>query len=81
MARAGVVVTLGTEKTGKGRRFRSKGFHSFRHVCVSRLANADIPADVRKGIVGHACDTAHARYVHLALDTQRRAVAKMSSVL
>lgn len=79
MEKAKVTVTLGAEKKGKGRRFRSKGFHSLRHTLVSRLANADVSPDVRKAIVGHADDAAHARYTHLAIETQRRAIAKLGS--
>ena len=62
------------ERTGKGRQFRALGFHSFRHAFISRLANADVSADVRKSITGHSSDVVHRRYTHLELDTQRRAI-------
>ncbi|RYD72170.1 MAG: hypothetical protein EOP84_23620, partial [Verrucomicrobiaceae bacterium] len=81
MAQAGVLATLGEEKKGKGRRFRSKGFHSFRHTLISKLANADIGQDVRKLMVGHNSDKVHERYTHLAIETQERAVKKLASVL
>lgn len=75
---AGVTVRLGAKKEGKGRRFRSKGFHSFRHTFISRLTNADVSPDVRKKMAGHTDDEVHARYSHLEIETQRRAVAKLA---
>lgn len=77
MKKAGVEVPIGEKRTGRGRTFRAKGFHSLRHTMVSRMANEDVPADVRRAIAGHASDAAHERYVHLKVDTQRRAVKKM----
>ena len=67
-------------RVGKGRQFRALGFHSFRHAFISRLANADVPADVRKSIAGHSSDEIHRRYTHLELDTQRRALARLPSI-
>ena len=69
------------ERTGKGRQFRALGFHSFRHAFISRLANADVPADVRKSIAGHSSDEIHRRYVHLETATQRRAIDRLPSLL
>ena len=40
----------GIEKKGKRRQFRTLGFHSLRHTFVSELANASVPADVRRQI-------------------------------
>ena len=68
------------KRTGKGRTFRALGFHSLRHSFISRLANANISADVRKSIAGHSSDAAHNRYVHLELDTQRRAIDGLPSL-
>jgi integrase len=67
-------------RVGKGRQFRALGFHSFRHAFISRLANADVPADVRKSIAGHSSDEVHRRYTHLELDTQRRALKRLPTV-
>ena len=78
MEKAKVTMRLGEEKKGKGRRFRSKGFHSFRHTFISRLTNADVSADVRKKMAGHTDDQVHERYSHLAIETQRRAVEKLA---
>lgn len=81
MANAGIRAPLGKEKNGKGRQFRTLGFHSLRHTFISKLANADISADVRKEITGHSSDEVHGRYVHLELATQRRAIAKIPTLL
>lgn len=77
MDRAGIVVAPGEARTGKGRTFRTKGFHALRHTMISRMANADVSQDVRRAIAGHASDAAHERYVHLNVETQRRAVDRM----
>ena len=80
MAKAKIVVPRGEERTGRGRTFRAKGFHGLRHTMISRMANADVSQDVRRAIAGHASDAAHARYVHLNVETQRRAVEKMPAL-
>jgi integrase len=67
----------GVEKRGKGRQFKTLGFHSLRHTFVSELANADVPADVRRQISGHSDEKIHERYTHLGLDTKRRALARL----
>jgi integrase len=77
MKRAGIVVERGSAKEGKGRVVNSKSFHSFRHFFVSELASHEISADIRKKMTGHSSDSAHARYTHLSLDHQRKAVAKV----
>jgi integrase len=81
MAKARVRSPLGKQKSGKGRQFRALGFHSLRHTLISNLANADISLDVRKEITGHSSDEIHRRYVHLELGTQRRAIAKIPTLL
>ena len=80
MERAEIVVPLGREKKGRGRQVRTKSFHSLRHTFVSRLANADVSADVRKALAGHDTDEAHARYTHLAFTKQTDALAKLSAI-
>ena len=57
--------------------FKRLGFHSLRHTFVSELANADVPADVRRQISGHSDGEIHERYTHLALETKRRALAHL----
>lgn len=80
MSRAGVTVRKGREKKGAGRQFNSKGFHSLRHTMVSRFADADVPTDVRRAIAGHSSDAMHRKNVHLNVDTQRNALAKLAGV-
>lgn len=80
MERAGIVVPRGREKRGRGRQVRTKSFHSLRHTFVSRLANADVSADVRKVLAGHDTDEAHARYTHLAFTKQTDALAKLAAI-
>jgi integrase len=77
MAEAGIYSDRGVEKKGKGRQFKTLGFHSLRHTFVSELANADVPADVRRQISGHSDEKIHERYTHLGLDTKRRALAHL----
>jgi integrase len=77
MKKAGVLVARGSAKTGKGRVVNAKSFHSLRHFFVSQLASQEISADIRKMMAGHASDSAHARYTHLSLEHQRKAVAKL----
>lgn len=81
MEAAGLQRVLGEKKEGKGRQTTLLSFHSLRHSCVSRLANADVPADVRKTIAGHSTDEAHTRYTHLALETQQRALKRVGSLI
>ena len=80
MKTAGVVVTLGKAKEGKGRQTRSKGFHALRHTMISRMADAEISSDVRRAIAGHSSDAMHAKYTHLSLDAQKVAVKKMKAI-
>ena len=80
MADAGIFAESGEEKKGKGRVFKTLGFHSLRHNFVSELANADVPADVRQKISGHNSESVHARYTHLEVETKRRAMDKMRGI-
>jgi integrase len=74
-----VPVGVKKEGKGKGRQFQTLGFHSLRHSFVSRLANAEVSADVRKQIVGHSSDEIHQRYVHLELALQKSALSKLEA--
>lgn len=42
----------------------SRSFHALRHTFASWLAEADIHADVRQKLTGHASSKIHARYSH-----------------
>jgi integrase len=77
---AGIRAPLGPEKHGKGRQFKALGFHSLRHSFISTLANSEVPADVRKQIVGHSSEDIHRRYVHLDLLLQEKAIANLPSL-
>lgn len=65
----------------KGRQFEALGFRSLRHSFISTLANSEVPADVRKQIVGHSSEDIHRRYVHLDLMLQQKAIANLPSLL
>ena len=77
MIKAGIAYAVSDKPKGKGRGFAAFSFHSLRHSFISRLANADITADVRKEIVGHTSDDIHRRYTHLDLTTQQRALDRL----
>jgi integrase len=80
MKKTGILVARGSAKTGKGRVVNSKSFHSLRHFFVSDLAARDISSDIRKKMTGHSSDSAHARYTHLTLEHQRKALAKLPRI-
>ncbi len=85
MVKAGVEMRRGEKKTcvggsSAGRQFRSKGFHSLRHTMISRFADAEVSADVRRAIAGHSSDTVHRKYVHLSIENQRAAVSKLAAL-
>lgn len=77
---AGVYSDRGAEKKGKGRQFRTLGFHSLRHTFVSKLANADVPADVRRQISDQNDEKNYERYTHLEVETKRRALAHLQQL-
>lgn len=62
-------------KTGKGRGWNSKTFHSLRHTCNSIMANAGVSQDVRRRILGHASERMNTRYTHIELATSGTAMA------
>jgi integrase len=78
MVKAGVEVSLGQVKEGKGRRFRKKGFHSFRHFSISRMLETNIPDEQRRMLAGHKDDSeAHRNYLHLSEKAQKKALSKL----
>lgn len=81
MARAGITSPKGQEKTGRGRQFSVLSFHSLRHSFVSRLANAEVPMEIRKTMSGHSSDSVHANYSHLSIELQKSAIGRLTSVL
>jgi integrase len=69
------------ERAGKGRNTQARTFHSLRHSLTTDLANADIPAELRQKLTGHADETVHSLYTHTSLERLRQAVDKLPLVL
>ena len=81
MVKAGVEIPKGRPKTGKGRQFSKKTFHSFRHFSLTRMVEVDIAPETRRMMGGHSLtSTAHLRYLHMRPDAQREALAKMATL-
>ena len=68
-------------KGKQGRAFSKVSFHSLRHTFSSALANANVPAEVRQKLTGHADDATHQKYTHLELQPLQAAIATLPSVL
>lgn len=66
-------VTAGKTSTGTRRKQNERGFHSLRHTFISALAAADIPAELRMKLSGHADLKSHTGYTHT--ETQQLASA------
>jgi integrase len=78
MREAGIDPGTARERPGKrGVRMSRLSFHSFRHSLISNLANAGVPAEVRKLISGHADDRSHEGYTHTQLETVRRSLERI----
>lgn len=76
-------IDRGTKREGTkgGRRAQhSRSFHALRHSLTSTLANADVPEEIRRRIVGHESAEVHSGYTHHERETLARAVEKMPSV-
>jgi integrase len=67
-------------KGKQGRKFSKLSFHSLRHTFASALANANIPAEVRQKLTGHADAATHQKYTHLELKPLQAAIATLPSV-
>ena len=48
----------------KGRNVSALSFHSLRHSFTSAMANANVPAEIRQKLTGHADSKSHATYTH-----------------
>ncbi len=66
-------VSAGKTSTGTRRKQNERGFHSLRHTFISALAAADIPAELRMKLSGHADLKSHSGYTHT--ETQQLANA------
>jgi integrase len=81
LVKAGVVVAKGRPKTGKGRQFSKKTFHSFRHFSLTRMVEVDIAPETRRMMGGHSLtSTTHLKYLHMRPEAQRDALAKMKTL-
>ena len=57
--------------------FSAKSFHSLRHTFVTRCVIGGASDAVTKTMTGHSTDSAYRHYVHLGVEQQREALAKM----
>jgi integrase len=67
-------------KGKQGRAFSKLSYHSLRHTFTSALANANVPAEVRQKLTGHADDATHQKYTHLELKPLQAAIATLPSI-
>jgi len=67
-------------KGKQGRVFSKLSYHSLRHTFTSALANANVPAEVRQKLTGHADDATHQKYTHLELKPLQAAIATLPSI-
>lgn len=78
LVKAGVEIPKGRPKTGKGRQFSKKTFHSFRHFSLTRMVEVNIAPETRRMMGGHSLTSvAHLKYLHMRPDAQRASLAKM----
>jgi integrase len=66
--------------TEKGRRNRTKSFHSLRHSFNSALANAGVAREVRQVLTGHASERMNEIYTHRELETVRGAISVIPAI-
>jgi integrase len=66
--------------SGEGRTTSALSFHSLRHSFVSALANAGVPAELRKELAGHSTDASHKVYTHHETERLRNAVSALPGV-
>jgi integrase len=81
MKKAGIVVPEGEKKTGKGRRFKRKGFHSLRHTMISRMTEAGIPHELGMAISVHSNRQVHERYVQFTREIRNSVFKRMPDFL
>jgi integrase len=63
-----------------GGEMAKRSFHSLRHSFASILANADVSAEVRMRLTGHATSVVHAGYTHHAAATLAAAIDKLPTI-
>jgi len=67
-------------KGKEGRAFSKLSYHSLRHTFTSALANANVPAEVRQKLTGHADAAIHQKYTHLEMQPLQAAIDKLPSL-
>jgi integrase len=80
MREAGISQHQVKGKGKQGRAFSKLSFHSLRHTFTSALANANVPAEVRQKLTGHADAATHQKYTHLELQPLQAAIGTLPSV-
>lgn len=84
MAKAGVEAkrveskVLHKAEGKKARTMARRSFHSIRHSYNTELANADVPQEIRRKLVGHADDATNDLYTHSDIHVFRAAINKLS---
>ena len=63
---------------GKRRTLAKRSFHSLRHTYNTELANAEVPQEVRRKLVGHSSNEVNDIYTHLDVALFREAINKLS---
>lgn len=53
-------------------------FHDLRHTAVTRMAEAGVPEQTMKDLVGHISEAMLRRYTHIRMEAKRRAVEALS---
>lgn len=82
MEKAGIDAgQLRARRGQKGRSLSALSFHSLRHSFTSALANEGAPSELRQKFTGHASAETNAIYTHHELETLRRALMKLPSLL
>ena len=78
MEKAGVGAGIVRGRKGKaGRSLSLRSFHSLRHSFNSAMANAGVPQEIRRKLVGHASDVMNSRYTHHEIETLRKAISSV----
>ena len=80
MESAGIRGRILRAGSGEGRTTSALSFHSLRHSFVSALANAGVPAELRKELAGHTTDASHKVYTHHDTERLRNAVSALPGV-
>jgi len=81
MEKAGIKVPKGAKKKGAGRQFRKLGYHSLKHSAISRMAEAGIPEEQRRALLGGHSKAVHDRYTHTSKEARSAARAKMRPLI